>query len=193
VRPGSARSPGNAHTIHGQARAFGLRARTTMAFIAPQTDWRGTVRNRTFLAVAGLALGLLAFGRSTRLQSDEGGSNLPFMGVAAGQITGVEPSGAVAIESTGNATYLGQFTRTEYAFFGPAGEISGAVVFTAANGDQLWADFSGGFISPTTAEGTYTFTGGTGRFTDATGTASFTATTPDGVHVAISFKGSISY
>src|SRR5439155_26000507 len=110
-----------------------------------------------------------------------------------GMITGFTPSGAAVIESTGKASHLGKFTRTESVVFGAGGAISGTLVFTAANGDQLSADFSGGFVSPTTAEGTYTFTGGTGRFSDATGTARFTATTPDGVHVAVSFEGSISY
>ena len=148
---------------------------------------------RISLAVAGLGLALLAFGLPSPLQADEGGSNRPFRGLAAGAVTGVAPSGAVVIESTGNATHLGAFTRTEYVFFGPGGAISGTVAFTAADGDELWADFSGGFISPTTAGGTYTFAGGTGRFSDATGTAGFQATTPDGVHVAVSFAGSISY
>ena len=148
---------------------------------------------RTCLAMAGLSLVLLALGRPSPLQADEGGSNRPFKGLAAGAITGITPSGAVVIQSTGHATHLGNFTRTEYVFFGPGGAISGTLVFTAANGDQLAADVSGGFTSPTTLAGTYTFTGGTGRFSDATGTARFTATTPDGVHVSVSFEGSISY
>ena len=97
------------------------------------------------------------------------------------------------VETAGNATHLGSFTRTEFLFSGPGGAISGSVVFTAANGDELWADFTGSFTSPTTAEGTYTFTGGTGRFGGATGTADFEAITPDGVHVVASFEGSISY
>jgi hypothetical protein len=150
------------------------------------------MRKRTFLAMAAI-LALLAFGLAPKLGADEGGSDRPFQGVAAGSITGVTPDGAVVVESTGQATHLGSFTRTEYLFFGPGGAISGTVVFTAANGDQLAADFSGGFTSPTTLEGTYTFTGGTGRFSDATGTASFEATTPDGIQVAISFEGKISY
>jgi ELWxxDGT repeat protein len=122
------------------------------------------------------------------------GSHLrPFKGVAEGTVTGIDPSGAIVIASTGYATHLGDFTRTEYVYFGPGGAISGTVVFTAANGDQLWADFSGEFTSPTTLKGTYTFTGGTGRFSDATGTASFEAISLDGIHVAVSFDGSISY
>jgi hypothetical protein len=148
---------------------------------------------RTSVSMAGLVLTLLALGLPGQLRAAEGGSNRPFKGHAEGMITGMTPSGAVVIETTGRAAHLGKFTRTENVVFGAGGAISGSLVFTAANGDQLSADFTGGFISPTTAEGTYTFTGGTGRFSDATGTASFTATTPDGVNVAVSFEGSISY
>jgi hypothetical protein len=67
------------------------------------------------------------------------------------------------------------------------------MVFTAANGDELRLDFEGAFTSPTTAEGTYTLTGGTGRFRGATGGATFEAFTPDGVHVAATFEGTIRY
>jgi hypothetical protein len=148
---------------------------------------------RTSLAAAGFGLALLAFGLPSRLQADADGDDRPFKGHAAGTVTGVAPSGALVVESTGDATHLGKFTRTEYVDFGPFGTISGTVVFTAANGDELWADFSGGFTSPTTAEGTYTFTGGSGRFSDATGTATFEATTPDASHIAVTFEGSISY
>jgi hypothetical protein len=126
--------------------------------------------------------------------ADEGHDSRPFKGLAKGAVTEIAPSGgAIVIESLGFATHLGNFTRTEYVFFGPGGTISGEVVFTAANGDELWADFSGAFTSPTTLEGTYVFTGGTGRFIDATGTADFEATTPDGVHVTVAFAGSIGY
>jgi hypothetical protein len=151
------------------------------------------MRKRTPLAVAALILTLSAFSLSPQVHAEEGGRDRPFRGLAAGAITGVAPSGAVVIESAGNATHLGNFTRTEYLLLGPGGAISGSVVFTASNGDELWADFSGGFTSPTTAVGAYTFTGGTGRFRDATGVAGFQATTPDGIHLAVYFEGSIGY
>ena len=43
------------------------------------------------------------------------------------------------------------------------------------------------------AVGTYTFAGGSGRFSDATGSAAFTASTPDFVHVSVTFDGTIDY
>ena len=117
----------------------------------------------------------------------------PFRGSAAGIVTGVVPPNGLVIEATGTATHLGRFTREELLFLGPDGSLAGEIVFTAANGDQLWVDVAGGFISPTTAVGTYTVTGGTGRFRGATGGAAFEAFTPDGVHVQVTFEGTIRY
>ena len=148
---------------------------------------------RTSLAMAGLGLALLATGLPSHLVAEQNGSDRPFVGVAAGAITGIAPDGAIVAEATGHATHLGDFTRIEHVYMAPDGTICGSVTFTAANLDELWVDFEGSFTSRTTAGGTYTFTGGTGRFTDATGTASFSATLPDGVHIAVSFDGSIRY
>ena len=151
------------------------------------------MRKRISVGMAGLGLTFLAVGLPPTVPADGGGSNRPFKGIVAGAITGIAPSGALVVVAIGEATHLGNFTRTEYVFLGPGGAIAGSLVFTAANGDQLSADFSGNFTSPTTAEGTYTLTGGTGRFRDATGTASFQATTSDGIQIEVSFEGSISY
>jgi hypothetical protein len=117
----------------------------------------------------------------------------PFRGTATGQVTGIGGSGELIITYTGQATHLGNFTREERLFLNPDGTFTGTMVFTAANGDELWVEFAGAFVSPTTAEGSYTFVGGTGRFRDATGSADFQAVTPDGVHVTAEFEGSISY
>jgi len=148
---------------------------------------------RTSLTMAGLGLALLAFALPMQIRADVDGSDRPLKGLAAGAVTGIDSSGAVVVEATGNSTHLGSFTRTEYIYFGPNGAISGNLIFKAANGDELWADFSGQFTSLTTAEGTYTITGGTGRFSDATGSVTFAATTPDGIHAAVSFEGPINY
>ena len=117
----------------------------------------------------------------------------PFRGSAEGMIIEVIPPNELVAEYTGTATHLGRFTREEHLFLNPDGSFTGTIVFTAANGDELWVDVEGAFTSQTTAEGTYTFTGGTGLFQDATGEAAFEAYTPDGVHVAATFEGTIRY
>ncbi len=123
-------------------------------------------------------------------------ASLPFWGIADLTITEVVPLGKDSVQltasATGVATHLGRYTRTETVVLTPStGVLVGTVVFTAANGDELHADVAGGFTSPTTAEGTYSFTGGTGRFKTASGEASFEAVTTDGVHFAITFEGTL--
>ena len=122
---------------------------------------------------------------------------LPFRGVADLTITEVVPLGDDSVQltasATGVATYLGRYTRTETVVLTPStGILVGTVVFTAANGDELHADVIGGFTSATTAEGTYSFTGGTGRFKAASGEATFSAVTTDGVNFAITFAGTLN-
>ena len=117
----------------------------------------------------------------------------PFWGTAVGMVTESVPPNELVIEYTGTATQLGQFTRAEYLFLNPDGSFIGKMVFTVASGDELWLDFSGAFTSPTVATGTYRFTGGTGRFRNATGAATFTAYTPDGMHVVARFVGRIRF
>jgi hypothetical protein len=117
----------------------------------------------------------------------------PFSGTATGEVTGVGPSGELVVTYTGTATHLGKFTREERLFLNPDGTFTGTMVFTAADDDELWVEFAGGFVSPTTAEGTYTFVGGTGRFEGATGSAGFEAVTPDGIQVTAAFEGTLTY
>jgi hypothetical protein len=117
---------------------------------------------------------------------------VPFQGRADLVITGTQPLTAAA---TGKATHLGRFTRTETIVVNPAnGVFTGTLVFTAANGDQLYADVAGHFTSASgdRAEGTYVFTGGTGRFQIASGQAAFEIK-PDGVEFDVTFKGTIQY
>jgi hypothetical protein len=113
-------------------------------------------------------------------------------------VTSVVPAGLglllVTVTATGEATHLGQFTGTETLVLNPAdGTFAGTRVFTAANGDQLYANVEGAFTSATTSQGTFTFTGGTGRFTNASGQAAFETVTPDGIHIALTFEGTIEY
>lgn len=124
------------------------------------------------------------------------GDQVPFKGKATGAAVGLtpDPNGVIlTVEATGNATQLGQFSREEVVLFNPVtGTLTGTIVFTSANGDQLSGTVGGGFNSPTTAVGTYTFTGGTGRFAGASGSADFLLTTTDGVHFSVHFEGTVS-
>ncbi|MGH8068149.1 MAG: hypothetical protein ACRERE_23535 [Candidatus Entotheonellia bacterium] len=106
----------------------------------------------------------------------------------------------VTTTGAGWATHLGSFTREATVVIHADGSAEGTVKFTAANGDQLWADIEGASpipISSTTRVGTYTFTGGTGRFSDASGEADFVGvTTFDSAgnpHIAVDFEGTIQY
>ena len=120
---------------------------------------------------------------------------VPFKGSAGVTVVDAQQVGQdvrLSGVGTGEATQLGRFTRTETLLLHPDGSFEGSLVFTAANGDELRAGFSGGFTSQTTAAGTYTFTGGSGRFVGAQGTASFSAATADGAHFAISFDGELA-
>ncbi len=121
---------------------------------------------------------------------------VPFKGRAEGAITNAVPAPGgimLTVLASGNATQLGRFSRVEELLFDPGtGSVAGDIVFTAANGDQLFGTVAGGFNSPTTAIGTYTFTGGMGRFANATGGATFSLSTPDGVHFTVDFVGTLS-
>jgi hypothetical protein len=121
---------------------------------------------------------------------------LPFKGSAAGAVVNASPGPAgvlLTVLADGQATHLGQFSREESLLLDPStGTVAGTIVFTAANGDQLTGVVAGQFTSPTTAAGTYTFTGGTGRFENVVGVADFALSTPDGIQFTVAFDGSLS-
>jgi len=149
--------------------------------------------NRLFsfrhVALAAAALTILGTGfRAPAAHS------VPFQGQADVVLTSTQPPLTAA--GTGKATHLGRFTRTETIYPNPDNPtFTGTLEFIAANGDKLCASMSGQFTSPTgdRAEGTYTFTGGTGRFKNATGSAVFEVS-PDGVpNFDVTFSGTIQY
>jgi len=127
---------------------------------------------------AGLALAVLAVvGLAGPAPA---GEQLPFKGSFEGDVTvaGAPPILSVLVESEGTATQLGRFTvdiphvvdvRTRTAV--------GYYEFTAANGDKVYAEFTG-VATPTAMPGvlyieeTVTITGGAGRFAGATGSFS---------------------
>jgi len=108
------------------------------------------------------------------------GEQVPFKGSFAG-VAIVTPTDdpnivSVAVDATGKATELGQFTLAipHHVKFATTGRTSyGSYQFVAANGDTLSADFIG-HVTPVSgvlhAVEIATITGGTGRFADATGT-----------------------
>jgi hypothetical protein len=149
---------------------------------------------RTDVRSLSLALTLVATLGTTHCLAGPNGVARPFKGDAQSLVTGVREDGSLVLESVGNATHLGKFTKTEFLYLNDMGAISGTAVFTAANGDQICAHFAGNFTSPTTAEGDYTITGGTGRFFGATGTIHFDASAKDLFSlITLKLTGTISY
>jgi|GEM_PF-1674103 len=143
-----------------------------------------------------LTLLLAAVALASAAHSTLANDQVPFRGSAQGAAVSVSPDPAgvvLTVQAEGKATLLGGFSREEEILFNPAsGALTGLIVFTAANGDQLFGTVEGGFVSPTRATGTYTFTGGTGRFQNASGDADFSLSTSDGVHFTVEFDGSLS-
>ena len=142
----------------------------------------------------GQALTLVAVLATNSALAGPGGVVRPFKWGAQSLVTGVEADGALVLESVGNSTSLGKFTKLEFLYVDNLPAIRGAAVFTAANGDRVFAEFEGGFTSPTDAEGVYTITGGTGRFAGATGTVPFEASAQDlSSPITLTFSGTIRF
>ena len=116
-------------------------------------------------------------------------------GSGSGVITSLTPGpNGVAITAAGGgeATHLGKFTREENILLNPAnGTLTGTIVFTAADGSELYCDLSGAFTGANTAAGTYNFTGGTGRFEGASGVAFFSIVQSDPANFTFVFAGTI--
>ena len=106
------------------------------------------------------------------------GEQVPFKGSYEGDVTVTPlapPFLSALVDATGNATQLGQFTLAIPHIVNVAnGTAVGTYEFTAANGDALFADFTGK-STPTETPGVLyiveiaTITGGTGRFAGASG------------------------
>ena len=151
-------------------------------------------------SAASLALAILAVVGLAGLVP--AGEQVPFKGSFEGDVTVTPlapPFVMVDVEATGEATQLGKFTLDIPHVVDRATRTAvGSYEFTAANGDKVYAEFTG-LASPTEVPGvlyieeTATITGGTGRFAGATG--SFTAErlydTITGTTTG-SFEGSIS-
>jgi hypothetical protein len=155
------------------------------------------MRSHSF--AASLALAVLAI---VGLASPSpAGEQVPFKGSFAGDVTvaGAPPILSVLVEGAGTATHLGRFTVDIPHFVDVRTRTAiGTYEFTAANGDKVYAAFTG-IATPTATPGvlyieeTATITGGTGRFAGATGGFSVERwyDTVAGTSVA-SFDGTIS-
>jgi hypothetical protein len=121
-------------------------------------------------AVAAFAIGGLAASASA-------GDQVPFKGWFDGLVerTGSPPFVDVNVDATGNATHLGQFElAVPHVVHLPTRTATGTYHFTAANGDEVFAEFTGQSTPIIGTDFLYieeiaTITGGTGRFANATG------------------------
>ena len=128
------------------------------------------------------------------------GTDLPFHGSLEGVETAVLNFPTVDVHSSGGGqgTHLGRFTATFHALVTlPAGTAVGTFTFVAANGDSVFATFTGQ-SAPTNVAGVVsiqeiaTITGGTGRFEGATGSFTIDRLLNQGTHVSFgSFSGTI--
>lgn len=99
----------------------------------------------------------------------------------------------------GHATHLGHYTEVGSANFSPTDQpgilrIDGLAIYTAANGDQLYAIISGELNGATGAiTATVNYVGGTGRFKETVGSATLGGQIrPDGT-ITVSVQGTINY
>src|SRR5438067_2516642 len=93
--------------------------------------------------VVGILAVTSALGFPGPIRAGDGPVARPFKGSAQGYITDQIPPNGLLLEMSGQATHLGQFTREEHAFLGSDGSVVGTIVFTAANGDELWVEIDG--------------------------------------------------
>ncbi len=109
------------------------------------------------------------------------------------------------LESTGTGigSHIGKATLLAYPtidFRTNPISVSGTLVITAANGDEIFASFTGtrtatsSTVLDFTINATYTITGGTGRFQNATGSFVGISLGTVGIHTGTaSYEGYISY
>jgi hypothetical protein len=124
------------------------------------------------------------------------GSDLPFKGdLQAKEDVNVQPH---HLTGAGNGTHLGRFTYAADLTVDPITHNGvGTVVWTAANGDQIFASTTGHVVSVAfpivSFEETQSITGGTGRFVDASGTIIVERTLDVTTHLTTgSFDGAIN-
>ena len=98
----------------------------------------------------------------------------------------------------GNATHLGLLTTvSSYTDIKDSnGNLIGTIghdVLTAADGSELFMDWSATVNADYTEDGTYKFSGGTGRFEDATGSGRIHAFLTSEYDIVLIITGTIAY
>lgn len=100
---------------------------------------------------------------------------------------------------SGYATHLGVYSEAGTVSFSPTDDpavlrVTGSIVYTAANGDELHANVVGDLNMATGAvSAQLTYAGGAGRFDDATGSATLSGRlSPTGV-ITVGVRGTIDY
>jgi hypothetical protein len=138
------------------------------------------MKGRTLLVLTSLAA--LAVAAPGTAAAKQGGTDRPLQGTVSSTDTTDLSTGAGSGQGTAVISHLGRSTFSHSYTIVPTGPNTvsipaGADTFTAANGDKVYATFTGsgtltGFEVGATARftGVFTITGGTGRFNDASGT-----------------------
>lgn len=98
----------------------------------------------------------------------------------------------------GNATHLGLFTtQSSYTDIYDAGGnligTEGHDIFSAADGSELYMDWSAVLNPDYTEDGTFEFSGGTGRFEGASGSGSLHAYANQDFDLILIMTGTIDY
>jgi len=122
---------------------------------------------------SGAAIPPLSQSGGAAVSQAQHGSELPFKGNL--QATEAVDGAVHHLAGTGNGTHLGQFTYSaDITVDEQTGEGLGTVIWTAANGDQIFAATHGEIVlfdfPNLTLRETQVITGGTGRFNGASGT-----------------------
>lgn len=155
------------------------------------------------LSLAAIALAMIVQAPLTAAPKKGGLKLVPFkgrwIGESLGSTTTEDPNIVEeAAEGGGNATHLGRYTMDAVSTSTLDTQLAaGSHVFTAANGDQVFATFTGEFLTGDDGlidgELDATITGGTGRFENSTGYYTFRVTTdPVTLRSVATFTGKIS-
>jgi hypothetical protein len=138
-----------------------------------------------FVLVAGLALS----GRASA-------QTVPYLAKGGAQLSGAGLE--LDIVGSGQATYLGAYTEVGHVTLIPTLDpgvflVTGGAVYTAANGDKLFAAFSGKLDATGAITAKVKYFGGCGRFEDASGFAILTGQMLGGGAASVTVQGYLEY